>query len=201
MQLHNVEQRSEAWIALRVKHPLTASEAQAIGNQGKGLETLCWNKVAEKYSSGVKEIYTNVHLDRGVELEPQAREIYELETGSKVEIVGFVTDTKTSKVGGASPDGFVGEDGLIEIKCFDDTKHFKCIVEGLVIESSYLWQIQMQLLLCERDWCDFVAYNPNYEKSLLIQRILPDLEMQEKIKEGLKKGEQIIKEIESKLKK
>jgi putative phage-type endonuclease len=204
-KIHNVEQRSDEWFKLREKYILTASEAQAIGNQGKGLESLCWDKLAEKYSSAIRENFVNKDLERGVELEPQAISIYELKTGNKVDKIGFVTDDKISKVGGASPDGAVGEDGNIEVKCFADTKYFKMIVEfnktdTFEIESGYVWQMQMQMLFTDTKWTDFLAYNPNFKQSLLIKRIYQDKEMHAKIIEGLKKGEQIIKEIESNLK-
>ena len=92
-----------------------------------------------------------------------------------------------------------GEDGLLEVKCFDDAKHFKMTINGLEIESAYMWQMQMQMLITERKWVDFLAYNPNFEKSLLIQRVEADEEMQKAIIEGLKKGEELIKEIKGKL--
>ena len=196
-----MEQRSEEWYTLRKKYPLTASNAQAIGNNGKGLETFVWEALADRKSFAARENYTNKDLDRGVELESQARSIYELETGNKVAEVGFVTNDEISRVGGASPDGLIGEDGLIEIKCFNDIKHFRYAVEGLEPESQYLWQMQMQMLITERKWCDFVAYNPNFKKSLLIIRITADADMQEKIKEGLKTGEKMINELEKKYEK
>lgn len=195
LKIHNVEQGTDEWFELRLKYPLTASKSQAIGSCGKGLETLCWDKMAEKHSEAPRESYTNEHLERGNELEEQARAIYELTTGNTVVEVGFVTDTSISKVGGVSPDGLVGEDGLVEIKCFADTKHFKMTRKGIEIESQYMWQIQMQLLFTGREWCDFVAYNPNYEKALLVERVFPDKEKQDKIKAGLKKGEELLKEI------
>ena len=201
MQIIKVEQKSDEWFALRNKYPLTASEAQAIGNQGKGLETLVWEKLAERYSNGDKERYTNKDLDRGIELEPLARDMYELQTGNKVHEVGFVINEKISSVGGVSPDGIVtGQNGGVEIKCFEDKKHFKNIVNGLEIESQYIWQMQMQMLFTGWEFVDFVTYNPNFKQSLLVKRVLPDKEMQEKIREGLKKGEELIKEIENKIK-
>lgn len=197
MKIHSVLQGTPEWFELRIKYPLTASHAQAIGTGGKGLETLCWDKLAEKYSKSQKEQYTNEHLERGIELESQARGIYELMTGNSVSEVGFITDESISEAGGCSPDGVVGEDGLIEIKCFADTKHFKMTKKGIEIESKYRWQIQQQLLFTGREWCDFIVYNPNFEDSLLIERVYPDKEMQEKILAGLKKGEELIKEIEN----
>lgn len=204
-QIHNVEQGSDEWFALRLQYPLTASNAQAIGNQGKGLETLVWEKLAEKYSQAPKEKYTNKDLERGVELEPIAREMYELETGSEVLEIGFVTDENISRIGGASPDGGIkGQDGGIEIKCFADTKHFQSLVEHkktgkFKIESQYEWQMQQQMLFMGWEFVDFIAYNPNYEQSLLIQRVYADKVMQEKIRTGLVIGEKLLKEIESKL--
>ncbi len=191
----DIVQGSTEWFDLKLKYPLTASEAQAIGSQGKGLETLCWDKMAEKESSAPRDSFTNKHLERGVELEPQAREIYSLETGNEVEIVGFITDESISKVGGASPDSLVNEDGLLEIKCYEDKKYFRAMKKGLEIESAYLWQMQMQMLFTGRKWCDFAVYNPNFKKSLLVQRVFPDPVMQQKIRTGLAMGEQIINEI------
>jgi putative phage-type endonuclease len=202
MRIHeNIEQRTQEWHELRQKYPLTASKAQSIGNQGKGLETIVWEQISAKYSSADKDQYSNEHLERGIELEPQARSLYELETCNKVVEVGFVTNDNISSVAGASPDGLVNEDGLLEIKCFEDVKHFRMTLEDdFEIESQYLWQMQMQMLITERKWCDFVAYNPNYKKSLLIKRVYPDLIMQEKIKTGLAIGEKLIINIESKIK-
>lgn len=205
MQIHNCEQKSEEWFELRKQYPLTASHAQAIGNNGKGLETLVWEVLSEKYSAGEKEQFANSHTDRGEELEDQARELYMLETGNEVTKVGFVTNEQVSKVGGASPDGLVNKDGLLEIKAFADTKHFKAMVEfkksgKFEIESQYQWQMQQQMLFTGREWADFLAFNPNYPQSLLIQRVKADKEMQAKIYEGLVRGEELINEIESILK-
>jgi putative phage-type endonuclease len=199
MTIHEVEQRSQEWFALRKQYPLTASQAQAIANVGKGLETLVWGKLAEAYSSGVVEDISNRHTERGIELEPQARSLYELETNATVKEVGFITNDEISSVAGASPDGLVGEDGLLEIKCFDDAKHFKMTILGVEIESQYMWQMQMQMLITGRKWCDFLAYNPNFEKSLLIKRVEADEEMQKQIVEGLKKGKELIDEVKSKM--
>lgn len=201
MKIHKVKQKTDEWFKLRLEYPFTASDAQSIGSQGKGLETLCWEKIAERLSKSDKNRLSNEHTERGEELEPQARRIYELETGYKVSEVGFITNKKYP-LAGASPDGLVDsirKFGLLEIKCFDDAKHLRFTVEK-EIESKYQWQMQMQMLITERKWCDFVAFNPNFERSLVIVRVERD---EDKIKDlitGIKKGAEIIKEIESKLK-
>lgn len=195
MELHNVEQGSPEWFALRVQHPLTASCAQAISAAGKGLETLVIEKLAEKYSSADKESFESLDTRRGKELEPQARAIYSLETGIKCQEVGFVTNKAISKMGGVSPDSIADAEGLAEIKCFSD----KVYVEYLIskkIDTAYMWQMQMQMLFTEKKWCDFVVFNPNFSKSIIIVRVQADTEMQDKIKAGLVVGEKMYKEQE-----
>lgn len=196
MEIIKVEQKTPEWFALRLQYPLTASEAQAIGNQGKGLETLVWEKMAERYSIADKDRYSNKELERGIELEPLARDMYELQTGNKVEEIGFVINKNISSVGGASPDGgIIGQNGGIEIKCFEDKKHFQMIVNGLDIESQYDWQTQMQMLFTGWEFIDFIAYNPNFKQNLLIKRVFVDIEKREKIIKGLEIGETMINEI------
>ncbi len=199
IKLHEVEQVSDEWFALRTKYPLTASHAQAIATAGKGLETLCYDKLSERHSSAKKEQITNEDIERGIELESQAYDVYELQTGGKVTTVGFVTDEDISKVAGASPDGLVGEDGLLEIKCPKDEKYFRLLINP-VVESKHNWQMQQQMLFTNRKWCDYVLYNPNFTKSLIIIRVERNEDDIKKLIVGLKKGEEIIKEIEAKLK-
>ena len=192
MKIHNLEQQSKEWFDCRKGH-LTASHAQAIGNSGKGLDTYVLELMSEYYSSGEKEHYTNKHTERGNELEPIARDIYEIETGNKVDEVGFC---EMSEFIGCSPDGLVEEDGGIEIKSIDDKGYFDLLINES-IDSSYLWQIQMNLLVTERKWWDFVAYNPNFEKSIYIKRIYPNDEKIEKLKTGIEKAINLINKIKS----
>lgn len=197
--IFNFPQKSEEWYKAREQYPLTASNAQAIGNQGKGLETLVNEILAKKYSiQDYEKRYTNDDLERGIELEPLARSIYELRTEQKVEEVGFVTDEEISKVGGASPDGIIGDfEGLVEIKSFNNEKHFELICQyketgTFDIDSKYQWQMQQQILFTGAKWCDYVAFNPNYKETMLIQRVYRDEEKIEKIKQGLKLGEELL---------
>lgn len=176
---------------------MTASNAQAIGNCGKGLETYIYQLLAEKHSIADKELYTNSHMERGTLLEPQAREIYELENGAVVQEVGFI---ELDEYIGCSPDGLIGEDGGLEIKCKSDEKFFRHLVRGEAeLESAYVWQVQMNLLITGRKWWDLVVYNPNFKVSTIVHRILPDKEKHEKLLAGFAEGKKLIQEIESKL--
>jgi hypothetical protein len=196
----DIVQQSPEWFAIKEEYPLSSSNATAIANQGAGLKSLVWKHLSEKYSVGDKKTFSTEHTERGNELEPQARSLYSLERGVEVTQVGFITNDKYP-LAGASTDGLVGEDGGLEIKSLEDKKHFPLTLEEEIpIDSDHMWQIQMELLITERDWFDYVLYNPNYKKSLLIKRVVKDEVMQEKLKTGIVLGGKLIKEIEDKIK-
>lgn len=175
---------------------MTASNAQAIQANGKGLETYIYKTMAEFYSTAVEDGYINPDMERGKELETEARSLYELEQSVKVEEAGFI---EAHEFIGCSPDGLVGKDGLIEIKCHNDEKHFRLICEGVEgIDKGYWWQMQMQMLVTGRTWCDYVAFNPNFKQTLVIHRIEADKEAHEKLLAGLEIGIKLIQEIKQK---
>ncbi len=191
-------QQSPEWFNMR-KGKMTASHATAIGNNGKGLETYILEMMAESFSSAEKEQYSNEHTNRWNELEPQARSLYELETMNTVDQVSFI---EYNEFIGCSPDWLIWEDGWIEIKCPSDVKFFKIILDWTEksIDSDYIWQVQMSLFITKRKWWDLCFYNPNYEKSLIIFRILPDKEKFKKLEEWFSIGINKIKEISLKIK-
>ena len=194
--IKNIEQGSPDWFNLR-KGKMTASHAQAIGNAGKGLETYIYDLVAEEYSSAEKEQFSNEHTERGNELEALARGIYKLQNGVDVEQVTFV---EYDDFVGCSPDGIVG-DGLLEIKCPNDTEYLRYLIFGeKQIDTKYIWQCQMQMLITGKKWNDLVIYNPNFKKSILVYRIEPDKEKFEKLLNGFDVGKKLILEIKEKLK-
>lgn len=192
----DIIQGTPEWFDIR-KGKVTASRAQAIASNGKGLETYINEVVSEYFSSAEKEHYSNIHTERGHELEPTARSMYELENDCEVEQIGFC---ELNEFVGCSPDGLVGEDGMIEIKCPEDKVYFNIIINEK-IDSGYMWQCQMNMFILERKWCDLIFYNPNFKKSMKIFRLVPDEKMQEDLKEGFKKVEERIKELKNKYKK
>jgi putative phage-type endonuclease len=193
MKIKESEQGTQAWLDDRKGH-LTASQAQCIATGGKGLETYCYSILAEKYSSNT-EHYTNADMERGNELEDIARSNYEI-LHSPVTTVGFC---EQDEFVGCSPDGFVSDDGGIEIKCPNDTNYFKVLVNGeKAIESKYRWQCKMCMLVTGRKWWDLTFFNPNFEKSIIIFRIDLDNPSREKLLLGLEKGKKLLVEIEEK---
>ena len=196
MKIHNFEQRTDEWYAIR-KGKMTASNAETIIANGKGLETYIYNLMAEYYSSAEKENYINADMQRGIDLEPEARLEFEFYTNLDVQEVGFIEHNEFI---GVSPDGLIGDDGLIEIKCPNDSIYFKLLLSNN-IKPEYIAQMQMQMYVTDRQYCYFVSYNPNFEKSLYIKKINRDEEMIEKLKKGLERGTQLIKEIKENFRK
>jgi exodeoxyribonuclease (lambda-induced) len=195
MKIHNFEQGTEEWFKVRLGK-FTASDAQAIGNNGKGLETLAFEKVAEILTGKTKDQYTNEDMERGKELEGMARNSYEIETGYVVKQVGFV---ELNEFCGCSPDGLIGDDGLVEIKCKNNPNFVRHLYEKK-IESEYLWQVQMQMYVAGRNWCDFVVFNENFEKTISTIRVERNEEEITKIVAGLEAGVDTVKKILEKLK-
>ena len=196
MKIYNFEQRTEDWYNIR-KGKMTASNAEIIIANGKGLETYIYNLMAEYYSSAEKENYINADMQRGIDLEPEARLEFEFYTDLDVQEVGFI---EYNEFIGVSPDGLVGDDGLIEIKCPNDSIYFKLLLSNN-IKPEYIAQMQMQMYVTDRQYCYFVSYNPNFEKSLYIKKITRDEEMIDKLKKGLERGTELIKEIKKNFRK
>jgi len=195
MIIHDVEQGTPEWHAIRLGK-LTASQAQAIATAGKGLETLVYKKVAEKLTGKADNGYTNANMERGNELEAMARGAYELETGNPVKQVGFV---EASEYSGCSPDGMVGKEGLVEIKCPSDKVFVEYLDTGKV-DTGYMWQMQMQMLVCERKWCDYVVFAEGFPQSTVIRRIEKDEASISKLKAGIEVGNAMIKSMLLKIK-
>ena len=196
MKIHNFEQRTDEWYAIR-KGKMTASNAETIIANGKGLETYIYNLMAEYYSSAEKENYINADMQRGIDLEPEAKIEFQFYTGLDIKEVGCV---ELNEYILASPDGLIGDDGLIEIKCPNDSIYFKLLLSNN-IKPEYIAQMQMQMYVTDRQYCYFVSYNPNFEKSLYIKKINRDEEMIDKLKKGLERGTQLIKEIKKNFRK
>lgn len=197
MKIYNFGQNTQEWHAARLGK-LTASSAQAIGNCGQGLESLCWEKAAELLTGQIPEQIETEDIRRGHELEDEARFMYSLETGHTVKQVGFI---EYNEFVGASPDGLVEAKGLVEIKCKNAVNHLK-VLTNKKPDSKYIWQMQMQMLVAERKWCDFVSYNKNFTKMpLIVIRVNADKKMQEELLKGFEIGTKRIQEIISEVEK
>ncbi len=185
MIIHDVEQLSEEWFALR-RGKITGTSFRTMANGRKdGIETLCL-KVASEILTGVsaEKPFTNDAMEEGVALEPLARQAYEARTFDKVDEVGFL---ELNEFIGCSPDGLVGEDGLVEIKCPMQHTHLKYLASGGKAWRGYKWQVQGALWVSGRKWLDFVSYNPYFPPhlQLYVERVLPDMVAFEKLNGGM----------------
>lgn len=108
--------------------------------------------------------YTNIHMQYGTETEPLARSAYEAETGFSVDEVGLCIHPTIERAG-ASPDGLVGNSGLVEIKCPKVATHLAYLIAG-VVPAAYRNQMMWQMAATGRDWCDFVSFRPDLPEHL-----------------------------------
>jgi putative phage-type endonuclease len=114
--------------------------------------------VAERLTGNTEDNFQNSFMQWGTEQEPFARAAYEVETGRDVEQVGFFIHP-TLDYAGASPDGIVGKDGLLELKCPKTSTHIQYLLAG-VPPADYQPQMLWQMACTGRQWCDFVSYDP-----------------------------------------
>lgn len=171
----NLEQGSDEWKQARLGH-VTASNMSEVMSKGKGTaEAVGRYKykvrlVAERLTMTAGESYTNAAMQWGIEQEQFACIAYEAQKETFVDKIGFVLHPDIKWLG-VSPDRIVGNEGLIEVKCPNTTTHLDYLFDGKV-PAEYYKQIQCQLWVTGRQWCDFVSYDPRLPKrnQLLIVR-------------------------------
>ena len=170
----NLIQGSAEWLQARLGK-ITASSSQSLmaaKGLGKGAETYALELIAEIITEEPKYVPVTWQMEHGHEYEPVAREIYELNRNVTVKQVGGIQYDDSMWY---SPDGLVGDDGLIEIKCPQPLQHLRILThEGLMDE--YYHQIQFGLYASGRAWCDWISYQPNFpdDKSFKVIRVERD---------------------------
>lgn len=164
----NILQRSEDWHSERCGK-VTASRVKDLNakpTKGKALNALGLTILAERITGLQEEIKQNAAMQWGIDNEPYAIAAYENKTGNFV-LGNGVIDHPFIEMFAASPDGLVGEDGQIEVKCPNTTTHLNTLLTG-VVPNEHLPQITCQLACTRRQWCDFVSYDPRLEPELQI---------------------------------
>ena len=160
-----MEQGSPEWLALRAGK-VTASRVSDVmaKTTTAAYQNYMADLIAERLTGQKAESFTNAAMQWGVDKEPQARVEYEIKTGSLVEQVAFV-EHPTIQMFGCSPDGYVGDDGLIEIKCPNTSTHIDYIRQDKA-PTKYVNQMQCQMAVTGRKWCDFVSFDPRLPEKL-----------------------------------
>lgn len=184
----NLEQGSDEWLQARagiltasvIGQLITPSKVQV--SKSDTARTVMENLLAERITGTVEPLFTTFDMQRGQDEEPFARDLYAEHTGHSVGEIGFMVATIDGRRLGYSPDGLVGEDGLIEIKSRRHKKHLRTILTDTVPPENYA-QLQAGLLVSGRAWIDYVSFSAGMP--LYIKRVTPDERWQEAITEAL----------------
>jgi len=171
-------QGSPEWFAQRLGK-VTASRladvmAKVKAGEAAGRANYRAELVAERLTGKQQEGFTNAAMKWGTECEPLARAAYEAEFGLLVVETGMVSHP-TIAMSGASPDGLVSIDGLLEIKCPETKSHIDTVLSGEA-PAKYIPQVQWQMACTGRAWCDFVSFDPRLPANvqMFVRRVLRD---------------------------
>lgn len=172
MNVIQCEQGTPEWFAARAGIPTASMFATVLASGRGGGESVTRRKymltlIGEILTGEVQEGYSNAHMERGKMMEDDARVSYEFASGNETTRVGFVRN----ELAGASPDSLVGSAGLLEIKTKLPHLQLECLLDD-VLPSEHVMQVQGQLWVTGREWCDFVSYWPKLP--LFVKRVERD---------------------------
>lgn len=161
-------QGSQEWHQIRMGK-VTASRIADVCTRtktgfGAGRKNYMAELVAERLTGTRAEAFTNAAMQWGTDQEPDARSAYQFHANRRVMQIGFVDHPSIAETG-ASPDGLVGDDGLVEIKCPNTATHIETLL-GATIPEKYVLQMQWQMACTKRAWCDFASFDPRLPESM-----------------------------------
>lgn len=172
-----LEQRSADWFAIRCGRVTASRIADLMAKTKSGYSTSRANYraqiICERLTGTVEPSFCSPAMQHGIDTEAEAREAYRQHMLCTVEEIGFVEHP--SLFAGASPDGLIGDDGMVEIKCPLTATHIDTLLNGAVADK-YIKQMQFQMACTGRTWCDFVSYDPRLPEPmrLFVQRVPRD---------------------------
>jgi putative phage-type endonuclease len=156
-----MEQQTNEWFTARLGKVTASRVADVIAKTKTGYSASRDNYMAqlicERLTGQKGESFTNAAMEWGTQTEPLARSAYENARSLLVKEVGFINHPRI-EMSGASPDGLVADDGLVEIKCPNTATHIDTLLSQKV-PTKYITQMQWQMLCCQRKWCDFVSFD------------------------------------------
>jgi len=166
--MSDIEQRTEEWFAARLGKVTASKVSDVMAKTKTGYsatrESYMTQLVCERLSGQKAESFTNAAIQHGIDTEPLARSAYEAYADVMVEEVGFVQHPRI-EMAGASPDGYVGLFGCIEIKAPQTSTHIETLLTE-VIPARYYAQMQFQMACAQRQWCDYVSFDPRIRQDL-----------------------------------
>ena len=173
-----MDQGSEEWFTIRIGKVTASRVADVIAKTKTGYSATRDNYMAqlvcERLTGQKGDSFSNAAMQHGTETEPLARLSYEVTQNVLVDEVGFVPHPSI-EMAGASPDGLVGDDGLLEIKCPNTATHIETLLSQIV-PGKYNTQMQFQMACTGRQWCDFVSFDNRLpeELQLFVKRVPRD---------------------------
>lgn len=173
-----IEQGSAEWFAARVGKVTASRVADVVARTKTGWGASRANYmaelIAERLTGNAAEGFTNAAMQWGTQTEPLARDAYSFRSDNDVLPGGFAIHPYIAE-SGASPDGLIGSDGLIEIKCPNTATHIDTLI-GQAVPGKYVTQMQWQMACTGAQWCDFVSFDPRLPESmrLFIKRVPRD---------------------------
>lgn len=179
--MQDIIQGTPEWHAIRLGKVTASRVADVIAKTKAGYGASRANYmadlIAERLTGAAAASYTNAAMQWGTEHEPDARAAYAFRFDADIKEVGFVPHP-TIAMTGASPDGLVAANGLVEIKCPNTATHIETLLSGTVL-AKYVTQMQWQMACTGREWCDFVSYDPRLPESmrLFVRHVPRDAEM------------------------
>ena len=189
--MSKVLQRTPEWFALRLGKVTASRIGDLMAKTRSGYSASRANYMAElaiqRLTGEVEQGFTSPAMQWGTEQESNARNAYSFFTENAVEEIAFINHP-TIEQAGASPDGLVGDDGLVEIKCPNSATHLETLRTGK-INNKYILQMQWQMACSGRKWCDFVSFDPRFSGGLkiFIKRVNRDDELIAEITSEVKK--------------
>lgn len=179
--MHDLVQGTPEWLAARAGSLGASSIGDALAKTrtgwGASRANLHSRLVTERITGKPVETFTNAAMQRGTELEPQARAMYSFRQGVDVQEVGIIPHPSI-KHSHCSPDGMVGSDGMVEIKCCGATRHIE-LLTGSAPEDRYIKQCLWQLACTGRQWVDLTYFHPDFpdEMQMFVHRVERDAEL------------------------
>jgi len=173
-----MEQRTTEWHNARLGKVTASRVADVIAKTktgyGASRANLMADLIVERLTGQPASTFSNAHMEWGTEQEPHARAAYSVRIGELVEEVGFVDHPSVAN-SGASPDGLVGDDGLVEFKCPATATHLDTLL-AQAVPAKYIAQMQWQMACTGRKYCDFCSYDPRLPEHLrmFVQRVERD---------------------------
>jgi len=185
-----MEQKTPEWVAARIGRVTASRVADIVAKTKSGYSTSRANYMAEllceRLTGKASDFFQSSAMQWGTETEPMACAAYESRSGNLVTATGLVVHPEI-EMAGASPDGLIDEDGLIEIKCPLTATHIDTLL-GKSVPGKYVTQIHWQMACTGRSWCDFVSFDPRMpeEMQLFIKRVERDDKLVQELEKEVK---------------